>query len=119
MAGQRLLSRPLLPGRLADLPPSPPLGLSVPPARHLQGLRILRLDPYDKPGRGNDAGALSTEQLAWFRAELAREREQPTIVFGHHPLIVEESPLPITPSNKLEAGQVATILDDYAQTPGL
>ena len=88
-------------------------------SRELQGLRVIGIDTYDKPGRGNDAGALSTEQLAWFRAELAKERDQPTIVFGHHPLIVEKSPFPVTPSNALEAGQVATILGDYAQTPGL
>jgi 3',5'-cyclic-AMP phosphodiesterase len=87
--------------------------------RELRGLRVIGLDTYDKPGRGNDAGALSTDQLAWFRAELAKERDQPTIVFGHHPLVVEKSPFPTTPSNALEAGQAATILDDYSQTPGL
>jgi 3',5'-cyclic-AMP phosphodiesterase len=87
--------------------------------RDLQGLRILGLDTYDKPGRGSDAGALSTDQLAWFRTELAGAREQPTIVFGHHPLIVERSPFPTAASNTLEAGQVATLLADYAQTPGL
>jgi Icc protein len=87
--------------------------------RELRGLRVIGLDTYDKPGRGNDAGALSTDQLAWFRAELAKERDQPTIVFGHHPLVVEKSPFPSTPSNALEAGQAAMILDDYSQTPGL
>ena len=40
-------------------------------------------------------------------------------MFGHHPLIVEKSPFPIVPSNTLDAGQVATLLDDYARTPGL
>ncbi len=40
-------------------------------------------------------------------------------MFGHHPLIVEKSPFPISPSNTLDAGQVATILDDYAKMPGL
>jgi hypothetical protein len=88
--------------------------------RHdLQGLRVLGLDTYDKPGRGNDPGALATEQLGWFRSELARDRDQPTIVFGHHPLIVESSPFPISPSNTLEAAQVASILDDYSRMPGL
>ena len=85
----------------------------------LQGLRVLGLDTYDKPGNGSDPGALSTEQLAWFRAELAKHREQPTIVFGHHPLVVEHSPFPITPSNTLDSAQVSTILSDYAATPGL
>ncbi|MCW5892074.1 MAG: metallophosphoesterase family protein [bacterium] len=88
-------------------------------ARELQGLRILGLDTYDKPGRGNDAGALSGEQLAWFRDELGRARDQPTIVFGHHPLIVEQSPFPTSASNTLEPAQVATLLSDYAGTPGL
>jgi hypothetical protein len=87
-------------------------------SRELRGLRVIGLDTYDKPGRGSDAGALSADQLAWFRAELARERDQPTIVFGHHPLIVENSPFPTSASNTLDAAQVATILDDYSQTPG-
>jgi 3',5'-cyclic AMP phosphodiesterase CpdA len=87
--------------------------------RDLQGLRVLGLDTYDKPGNGSDPGALSTEQLAWFRSELAKDRDQPTIVFGHHPLIVEKSPFPISPSNTLDSGQVATILDDYSKMPGL
>ena len=88
-------------------------------ARELRGLRIIGIDTYDKPGRGSDPGALSTEQLAWFRAELQKDRDQPTIVFGHHPLVVEESPFPITPSNSLDAAQTATILEDYARAPGL
>jgi Icc protein len=87
--------------------------------RELGGLRVLGIDTYDKPGRGSDAGALADEQLAWFRAELARDREQPTIVFGHPPLVVEESPFPITASNTLDAGQATTILQDYARMPGL
>jgi 3',5'-cyclic-AMP phosphodiesterase len=88
-------------------------------SRDLQGLRVIGLDTYDKPGNGGDAGALSTDQLAWFRAELGRHREQPTIVFGHHPLIVESSPFPITASNTLDAAQAAAILGDYSRTPGM
>jgi 3',5'-cyclic-AMP phosphodiesterase len=87
--------------------------------RELRGLRIVGIDTYDKPGRGNDAGALSTDQLAWFRAELAKDRDQPTLVFGHHPLVVESSPFPVTASSSLDATQAATILDDYSRTPGL
>jgi hypothetical protein len=87
--------------------------------RELQGLRVLGLDTYDKPGNGGDSGALSTEQFDWFRTELAENRSQPTMVFGHHPLVVQESPFPITPSNTLDAAQAATILHDYSQSPGL
>ncbi len=87
--------------------------------RELHGLRVIGIDTYDKPGGGGDAGALSTDQFAWFRGELAKHREQPTLVFGHHPLVVQDSPFPITPSNSLDASQAATILQDYARNPGL
>jgi hypothetical protein len=40
-------------------------------------------------------------------------------VFGHHPLIVEQSPYPVSASNTLERAQVDTILADYANTPGM
>jgi hypothetical protein len=88
-------------------------------SRALQGLRVIGLDTYDKPGRGNDPGGLSADQLDWFRTELAEHRAEPTLVFGHHPLVVQESPFPITPSNTLDAAQVATVLGDYAQHPGI
>jgi 3',5'-cyclic-AMP phosphodiesterase len=87
--------------------------------RELRGLRVVGIDTYDKPGRGNDAGGLSSDQLAWFRAELAKDRDQPTLVFGHHPLVVESSPFPVTPSSSLDATQAATVLDDYSRTPGV
>jgi 3',5'-cyclic-AMP phosphodiesterase len=87
--------------------------------RDLHGLRVISIDTYDKPGNGGDAGGLSTEQLAWFRAELAKDAEQPTLVFGHHPLVVEQSIFPITPSSSLDATQAHTILQDYAHVPGL
>jgi Icc protein len=87
--------------------------------RELSGLRVIGLDTYDKPGNGGDAGALSTEQLAWFRSELAKDRDRPTLVFGHHPLVVQDSAFPITPSSSLQADQAATILGDYATTPGV
>ena len=87
--------------------------------RKLNGLRVLGLDTYDKPGNGGDAGALATDQLDWFRTELAEHPDEPTIVFGHHPLIVQDSPFPITASNTLDAAQAQTILAEYAKTPGL
>ena len=87
--------------------------------RDLLGLRVLGIDTYDKPGKGSDAGELSPDQLAWFRDQLATERDQPTIVFGHHPLVVQDSAFPITPSNSLDATQAAAILGDYAANPGV
>jgi hypothetical protein len=88
-------------------------------SRELRGLRVIGIDTYDKPGGGGDAGALSPDQFAWFRNKLAEERDQPTVVFGHHPLVVQDSPFPTSPSNSLDTGQAATILRDYAANPGL
>jgi hypothetical protein len=88
-------------------------------SRDLSGLHVIGLDTYDKPGGGGDAGGLSPAQLDWFKADLAKHRDQPTMVFGHHPLVVRDSAFPITAGNSLDTTQAATILGWYAQTPGL
>lgn len=85
----------------------------------LRGLRVIGIDTYDKPGNGGDAGALSGDQLGWFRAELAKDQDRPTMVFGHHPLVVQDSAFPISPSNSLDAAQATTILQDYSRASGL
>jgi 3',5'-cyclic-AMP phosphodiesterase len=88
-------------------------------SRDLRGLRVIGLDTYDKPGNGGDAGALSPDQYEWFRGELATHQNQPTLVFGHHPLVVDESPFPVSASNMLDPTQSLTILNDYTKNPGL
>jgi hypothetical protein len=88
-------------------------------SRDLSGLHVIGLDTYDKAGGGGDAGGMSPAQLDWFQHDLASHREQPTLVFGHHPLVVQDSAFPITASNALDATQAATVLDWYAQTPGV
>ncbi|MDL4772816.1 purple acid phosphatase family protein [Actinomadura xylanilytica] len=85
----------------------------------LDGLRVIGLDTYDKPGNGGDAGGLSREQLAWFDAELKADRDRPTVVFGHHPLFVENAPLAVTGGQSLDAGQSLSILGAYRGTPGV
>ena len=62
---------------------------------------------------------MSPAQLAWFQADLAAHRDQPTLVFGHHPLVVQDSAFPVSASNALDATQAATVLDWYAATPGV
>ena len=88
-------------------------------SRDLSGLRVIGLDTYDKPGGGGDAGGMSAEQLAWFQSTLAAHKDQPTLVFGHHPLAVQDSAFPIRPSNSLDVTQATLILGWYAQTPGV
>jgi calcineurin-like phosphoesterase family protein/purple acid phosphatase-like protein len=88
-------------------------------SRELSGLRILGLDTYDKAGNGGDAGGMSPAQLDWFAGQLADDAERPTLVFGHHPLVVTESAFPTSASNALDATQAASIMDLYARTPGV
>jgi hypothetical protein len=83
------------------------------------GLRIIGLDTYDKPGNGSDAGGMAPEQMAWFQQQLAKEKDQPTVVFGHHPLIVVGSPYGPSAGAVLDPTQAATITSDYATTPGV
>lgn len=85
----------------------------------LRGLRVIGLDTYDKPGDGGDSGGLSAEQHAWFEAELKKDPERPTLVFGHHPLFTENDPLAITGAHSLDAGQSLRILTSYNRTPGV
>jgi Icc protein len=88
-------------------------------ASEVQGLRVLGLDTYDKAGKGSDSGGMSPDQMAWFRETIAAAPDQPTVVFGHHPLVVEASPYPVTAGSTLDAGQAATIVDQYRANPGV
>lgn len=88
-------------------------------ARDLGGLRIVGLDTYEKHGHGADAGGLGAEQLAWFRARLNENRDQPTVVFGHHPLTVRDSVFPVSRGQQLGRRQARAILDAYADAPGV
>ncbi|MEU9290037.1 metallophosphoesterase family protein [Streptomyces sp. NPDC048275] len=88
-------------------------------ARELGGLRIVGLDTYEKRGNGAGPGGLSPDQLAWLCARLRQDRDQPTLVFGHHPLTVRHSPFPVTGGQRLDRRQARAILDAYASTPGV
>ncbi|MFG1997646.1 fibronectin type III domain-containing protein [Spirillospora sp. NPDC048911] len=85
----------------------------------LHGLRVIGLDTYDKAGDGGDAGGLGKDQYAWFESTLKENRDQPTVVFGHHPIFVENSPLAITGGQSIEAGQAISMLRAYAGAPGV
>ncbi|MDW4905671.1 metallophosphoesterase family protein [Streptomyces sp. ADMS] len=88
-------------------------------ARDLGGLRLIGLDTYEKNGNGGDSGGLSTEQLAWFRAQLRTDRDQPTIVFGHHPLTTRDSVFPMGRGQRLDRAQAREIVDSYSASPGV
>ncbi|MEV0634563.1 metallophosphoesterase family protein [Streptomyces sp. NPDC050619] len=88
-------------------------------ARDLGGLRIIGLDTYVKSGNGSDAGGLGAEQLSWFRARLREQKDQPTVVFGHHPLTVRDGVFPVTGGQRLGRRQARAVLDAYADAPGV
>ncbi len=58
------------------------------PLQYSTQLGSLRLVACDTTVRGQDAGALGPERLAWLEAELAADRETPTVLAMHHPPIL-------------------------------
>ena len=84
------------------------------------GLRVIGLDTYDKIGSGGDNGVLSKEQFAFLSAELARDRDQPTLVLGHHPVTVEATVTTVPPIIfNMDPEQAARLESLYAATPGV
>ncbi len=63
-----------------DLP-----GNGAEPVNYSVNLGELRLVVFDSIVPGQDPGAYSPEQLRWLDAELARDRERPTLLALHHP----------------------------------
>jgi 3',5'-cyclic AMP phosphodiesterase CpdA len=61
--------------------PGEPLQYSVP-------LGPLRLVACDTTVRGENAGALGPERLAWLEAELTTDRKTPTVLAMHHPPVL-------------------------------
>jgi hypothetical protein len=50
---------------------------------------------------------------------LREDPDQPTVVFGHHPLTVRDSVFPVTRGQCLERRQARTVVDAYANAPGV
>ena len=88
-------------------------------SRNLNGLHVIGLDTYDKKGDGGDAGGLSDEQMAWFQADLKAHKDQPTIVFGHHPLLTPGDLMTITGGTKINPGQAVAMMAAYDRAPGV
>ena len=89
-------------------------------SRDLAGLHVVTLDTYDKTGNGGDNGILSDEQYAWFVNDLAKNPDQPTLVFGHHPITVESTVDNANPVRfDLDPTQAMQVEALYAKTPGV
>ena len=85
------------------------------------GLRVIGLDTYDKIGSGGDNGVLSEEQFAFLGDELAGNKDQPTLVLGHHPVTVEASLTTTIPpvTFDMDPQQAARLESLYAASPGV
>ncbi|GGJ30473.1 hypothetical protein GCM10010121_047220 [Streptomyces brasiliensis] len=88
-------------------------------ARDMGGLRIIGLDTYRRQDNGAGAGGLGAEQLSWLRHRLRENAEQPTVVFGHHPLTVRDSVFPVSPGQRLGRRHARAVLEAYAAAPGV
>jgi Calcineurin-like phosphoesterase/Purple acid Phosphatase, N-terminal domain len=85
------------------------------------GLRLVGLDTYDKIGGGGDNGVMSDAQFAFVRDVLAKDKDQPTLVFGHHPVTLESD---LTTVGKplgfdLDPQQAMQLEQLYAAMPGV
>ena len=86
----------------------------------VHGLRLVGLDTYDKAGNGGDNGSLSAAQWDFVTRELARDRDRPTLVLGHHPVPLESNATSVPPVTfGLDEQQGQRLEALYAGSPGV
>ena len=88
-------------------------------ARQRFGLRIIGIDTYDTTGNGGDEGAMGAGQMAFVQHELARDRDRPTIVFGHHPVAIDQVDNTLPPFYGLNAKNARQLTTAYKYAPGV
>ncbi|MBV9665521.1 MAG: metallophosphoesterase [Actinobacteria bacterium] len=88
--------------------------------RNVFGMRLLGLDTYDKIGSGGDNGVMSAQQFAFVRDVLAKDKDQPTLVIGHHPVTLEATLTTTEPVIfDMQPQQAMQLEQLYAATPGV
>jgi hypothetical protein len=84
------------------------------------GMRVLGIDTYDTIGNGAFEGSMSPKQMSFVREQLAKNKEQPTLVFGHHPVPLDATYNSLPPVIfGLDRTQARALEQLYAQTPGV
>jgi 3',5'-cyclic-AMP phosphodiesterase len=92
------------------------------PLQHLQtyeigGLRIIGLDTTMLDAAG---GTMNAEQLGVLEHELRRNRDQPTLLFGHHPITYESAATTEAgPSFDIDRPTAIALQQMYTRTPGI
>ena len=82
-----------------------------------RGLRLVGLDTstLDQPG-----GAINADQWDHLEHALSRHRNQPTLVFGHHPVTDDSANTTLAgPGFDLDRDDATRLQQLYAQTPGV
>ncbi|WP_235916706.1 metallophosphoesterase [Antrihabitans cavernicola] len=86
-------------------------------AYELGGLRLLGLDTTEMDGSG---GSIEPDQMAAIRAELQRDTDRPTLVFGHHPVTFESAITNLSgPGFVLNRGDSSELQKLYVDAPGV
>lgn len=84
---------------------------------NLDGLRIIGLDTTDLDGSG---GRIDADQMSRLRSVLRDEPDQPTLVFGHHPVTRESGMTNFGgPGFVLNRHDAATLHQLYGRSPGV
>lgn len=89
-------------------------------SRDIFGLRMLGIDTYDTIGNGAFEGAISPKQMSFIREELGKNKDQPTLVTGHHPVPLDATYNSIPPIIfGLNRDQARSLEQLYGETPGV
>ncbi|HSZ41141.1 MAG TPA: metallophosphoesterase family protein [Trebonia sp.] len=81
------------------------------------GLRIMGLDTTTLDDAG---GTMDQAQLEELRDVLRKDKDQPTLLFGHHPITYESAATTEAgPSFDIDRPTAITLQDLYAKTPGV
>jgi hypothetical protein len=84
------------------------------------GLRILSIDTYDTIGNGSARGVISDEQFGFIRDELRRDPSRPTVVFGHHPVVLDATTNAVPPGvSPLRMSDAKRLTELYRFSPGV
>lgn len=86
-------------------------------ATEIGGLRVVGLDTTTLDDAG---GTLDDQQLSDVRHELRKDRDRPTLLFGHHPVTWESAVTTAAgPSFDLDQAKARSLEELYTKTPGV
>ncbi len=83
------------------------------------GMRIIGIDTYDTTGAGRDS-KLSGAQMTFIGRELFKDKDRPTLVFGHHPVVLDATSNAVPPvAYGMKPAQAKQLTAWYKQAAGV